>query len=181
LLFPAWETFYVIVGSSGGALTGLMFVVIVLMVDIQGSERTISAFGTPTVVHLSAVLFLSAIMSAPWPAMLGARIALATYGSMGMLYVLLITLRARRQTTYKPVFEDWLFHAALPFVAYLGVLTSGVALPWRPVPLLFVIGGAAVLLVVIGVHNAWDTVKYVILRSWQKRANETRGGKEEWS
>lgn len=39
MLFPEWETFYVIVGSSAGALTGLMFVVIALVADFGGSER----------------------------------------------------------------------------------------------------------------------------------------------
>ena len=56
MLFPAWETFYVIVGSSAGALTGLMFVVIALVAEFRGSERQIEAFGTPTVVHFSAPL-----------------------------------------------------------------------------------------------------------------------------
>jgi hypothetical protein len=35
----AWESFYVIVGSSGGALIGLQFVVIALSVGSIGSLR----------------------------------------------------------------------------------------------------------------------------------------------
>jgi steroid 5-alpha reductase family enzyme len=59
LLFPAWETFYVIVGSAAGALTGLMFVVIALVANVRtSSEPQIDAFGTPTVVHFGAVLLL---------------------------------------------------------------------------------------------------------------------------
>ena len=65
--FTDWETFYVIVGSSAGALTGLMFVVMALVVDFRSSEQQIEAFGTPTVVHFCGVLLLSAVMSAPWP------------------------------------------------------------------------------------------------------------------
>ena len=33
-LLSAWESFYVIVGSSGAALTGLQFVVIALVADM---------------------------------------------------------------------------------------------------------------------------------------------------
>ena len=63
-----WENFYVIIGSSAAALTGLQFVVIALVADSR-KKSTISevdAFGTPTVVHFSAVLLVSAILSAPW-------------------------------------------------------------------------------------------------------------------
>src|SRR5512135_2421471 len=64
-----WENFYVIVGSSAGALIGLQFVVIALIaakpisrVDAQASR----AFATPSVVHFGVVLLLSAIATAPW-------------------------------------------------------------------------------------------------------------------
>jgi hypothetical protein len=52
-----WERFYVIVGSSAAALTGLMFVVITLIADSEmpRSPGTVAAFGTPTVVHFCVV------------------------------------------------------------------------------------------------------------------------------
>jgi hypothetical protein len=64
-----WENFYVIVGSSAGALIGLQFVVITLIAEIpivRDVERASSAFATPTIVHFGAVLLLSAVISAPW-------------------------------------------------------------------------------------------------------------------
>ena len=64
-----WENFYVIVGSSAGALIGLQFVVITLIAEIpivRDVERASSAFATPTIVHFGAVLLLAAILSAPW-------------------------------------------------------------------------------------------------------------------
>src|SRR5262245_8801012 len=62
-LLSSWETFYVIVGSSGGALIGLQFVVITLIADRRHLARagSLSAFGTPTVVHLAGALVVSAI------------------------------------------------------------------------------------------------------------------------
>ena len=45
-----WETFYVIIGSSAGALTGLQFVVLTLITDsgaLRGSGETLAAFGSP--------------------------------------------------------------------------------------------------------------------------------------
>ncbi|HEU5250224.1 MAG TPA: hypothetical protein VFW15_09565, partial [Thermoanaerobaculia bacterium] len=63
----AWESFYVIVGSSAAALIGLQFVVITLIAGMRRrpTPDTIRAFGTPTVVHLAGALLVSAIMSAP--------------------------------------------------------------------------------------------------------------------
>lgn len=171
MLFPAWETFYVIVGSSAGALTGLMFVVIALVGDHGGSERQISAFGTPTVVHFGAVLLLSAVLTAPWPAMPAARLALATFGSAGATYMVIV-LRRTGQTEYMPVFEDWLFHDALPLAAYIGVLLAALTMARRPTPSLFVIGAASVLLLFVGIHNAWDTVTYLIVARWEKGRKE---------
>ncbi len=62
-----WTNFYVIVGSSAGALTGLQFVVIALIEQARtgASMLEIRAFGTPTVVHFCAALLISAIVSAP--------------------------------------------------------------------------------------------------------------------
>ncbi|PYS00913.1 MAG: hypothetical protein DMG15_26955 [Acidobacteria bacterium] len=72
-----WENFYVIVGSSAGALIGLQFVVITLIAEIPivtDMERASSAFATPTIVHFGAVLLLSAVISAPWHGIAGAAI-----------------------------------------------------------------------------------------------------------
>ena len=51
-----WENFYVIVGSSAAALTGLQFVVIAVGAEVSETRdpEAVSAFGTPTVVHFCA-------------------------------------------------------------------------------------------------------------------------------
>jgi hypothetical protein len=172
VLFPSWETFYVIVGSSAGALTGLMFVVIALVAEMRGSARQIDAFGTPTVVHFGAVLLLSVLLAAPWPAIAAIQIALATFGLVAVVYMLIVMRREQRQTEYKPVFEDWLFHAALPLAAYVAVFAAAGWLPRHQTRSLFVIGSAAVLLVFVGLHNAWDTVIFVVVRRWEERSRE---------
>lgn len=119
----AWESFYVIIGSSAAALTGLQFVVIALIAESgrQSSGREIAAFGTPTIVHFCAVLLLAAILTAPWPALSNAALALGVCGFAGVTYVGIVFRRARHQTGYQPVFEDWLWHAILPFLSYAGL------------------------------------------------------------
>src|SRR5919109_5004899 len=116
-----WENFYVIVGSSAGALIGLQFVVITLIAEmpiLRDVERASHAFATPTIVHFGAALLLSAIISAPWHGVAGAAIFWGVLGLAGVIYVLIAARRMRLQTAYKPVFEDWLFYLLLPFAAY---------------------------------------------------------------
>ena len=99
---PKWESFYVIIGSSAGALTGLQFVVMALVADMRRhtSFDTIDAFGTPTIVHFCVVLALSGILSAPWPSLAGPAFILALAGVVGIGYVAIVTMRARRQKGY---------------------------------------------------------------------------------
>ena len=68
-----WEN----VGSSAAALIGLQFAMIALINDtrIRTNPGTISAFGTPTVVHLGGALLVSAVMSAPWPTLFASSFA----------------------------------------------------------------------------------------------------------
>lgn len=168
MLFPAWETFYLIVGTAAGGLTGLMFVVMALVAEHRGTERQIHAFGTPTVVHFGAALALSAIVCAPWPQPSAAAIAIAAFGAAGTVYMLIVLKRARQQTDYTPVFEDWLFHGALPLTAYAAILAAAVALVRTTTASLFTVGGGAALLLFVGIHNAWDTVTYIVVRRWEK-------------
>ena len=160
--FVPWETFYVIVGSSGAALTGLQFVVITLGAEKRaGNSGTTRAFGTPTVVHFCAVLLLAAILSAPWPAVFGAAVALAGCGIAGVIYVVIVISHTRRQTRYQPVLEDWLFHCVFPLMAYSTLVVAAAILPRIPTPSLFAIAAASLLLLFTGIHNAWDAVIYI--------------------
>jgi len=161
----AWESFYVIVGSSAAALTGLQFVVIALIAETRrrGTMNEIDAFGTPTVLHFGAALLISAILSAPWPSLAGAATALGICGFLGVGYALIVLRRARRQTGYKPVLEDWIWHVILPLVAYAVLTTAAITLVRHAIVSLFFVGGTALLLLFIGIHNAWDTVTYLAL------------------
>ena len=83
--FAAWESFYVIVGSSGAALTGLQFVVMALVADSRRatSSDTINAYGTPTIVHFCVVLFVSSVLSAPWQSLTKPAAILGLCGAAG--------------------------------------------------------------------------------------------------
>jgi len=167
----AWESFYVIVGSSGAALTGLQFVVMALIAESsrRSTGREISAFGTPTVIHFCAVLLVSGIVSAPWHSLSSVAFALGACGFAGVAYGVIVIRRALQQTGYRPVFEDWLWHTVLPLIAYALVLAASCLLPSRPQRPLFVVALAALLLLFVGIHNAWDTITYFAIGESQAR------------
>jgi hypothetical protein len=168
----AWESFYVIVGSTAGALTGLQFVVLTLITEagmIRGTGETLSAFGSPNVVHFCGALLVSAIFSAPWHGLGPPGVAVAMAGACGFVYSVAVLRRALRQRDYKPVLEDWIWHAALPLVAYAALVYAGIQLSRDSAGALFIVGGSALLLVFIGIHNAWDTVMYVTLERARER------------
>ena len=168
-LLTTWQNFYVIVGTAAAALTGLMFVTITLIAGTQRprSSEAVAAFGSPNVVHFCLTLLVAAILCAPWPVLWNVSLVLGLCGLGGTTYAIIVLRRARRQTDYQPVFEDWLWHMALPLVSYSALILAAIVLPSNPVPMLFVIGAAMLLLLFIGIHNAWDTVTYVIIEEFK--------------
>lgn len=161
----SWESFYVIVGSSGAALIGLQFVVLTLLAETRArtTAGTISAFGTPTIVHLGGALIISAIMSAPWSSLFGAAVALVICGLAGTSYGVMVIVHARRQTDYRPTWEDWLWHVVLPCGVYAALALAALFLRAATQVALFAIGGAALGLLLIGIYNAWDAVTYHVV------------------
>lgn len=176
LPLAAWENFYVIVGSSAAALTGLQFIVIVLSAEVnaKSSSMITRAFGTPTIVHFCAVLLLSAMMSAPWPALANVAVALGLCGGIGVLYGFIVIWHAMRQTDYEMVLEDWLFHCTFPLLGYGLLLAAAIELPRYPALSLFLIAGIGLLLLFVGIHNAWDSVTYIAIERRQKPAEPAK-------
>ncbi len=163
-----WQNFYVIVGSSAGALIGLQFVVLSLIANStarRGGAEAGAAFATPTVVHFGMALGLSAILSMPWMGIARAAILWGLVGLGGLVYSAIVIRRMRAQNAYRPVFEDWLFHVLLPMLAYVALAAAAPAVQFRPREALFAVGAAALLLLFIGIHNAWDAVTYHVFVS----------------
>ena len=165
-LLTRWMSFYALTGSAAAALTGLQFIVIALIAQMRLSSKDggIEAFSTPTVVYFSTVLLLSAVLCAPWDGLAGAAALIAVCGAAGTGYTGLVSWRARRFAEYELVFEDWLWHIVLPLAAYAMLLAAGLALARRPPGALFTIAAAALLLLFVGIHNAWDTVTFLVIQ-----------------
>jgi hypothetical protein len=171
-MLSSWANFYLIAGSAAAALTGLQFVVQTLLasdllrsVTRRDPETTIAAFSTPTIVHFGLALLVSTVLCVPWTDYTGLRASLGFIGAGALVYAFNVFLRARRQQGYSPVFEDWLWHNVLPVAAYAAVLFAAVRLESATRDALFAIAAATMLLLAIGLHNAWDTVTYLTIQA----------------
>ena len=130
--FVEWESFYVIVGAAAGALIGLQFVVLTLIAErppVRGAAEASAAFVTPTIVHFSTALLLSALVRVPWQGIIPAAVLWGLTGLGGLAYTVMVARLMRRQAAYKPQFEDWLFHVLLPIAAYGILIGSAIAAP----------------------------------------------------
>ena len=167
-----WENFYVIIGSSAGALIGLQFVVMALVANLprtaaQGDAG--NAFATPNVVHFGTALLISGLLTAPWHNINTPTILLGILGLCGVAYSLVVARRMHLQTLYRPVFEDWLCHAILPCFGYAMLATSGYEARLHTYGSMFGIAAAVLLLLFVGIHNAWDAATYHVFVIRAKR------------
>jgi hypothetical protein len=159
-----WQSFYVIVGSAGAALIGVQFVVITLVSSgrLRPSVETLHAFATPTVVPFTAALTLSAIMSVPWHTLAPVSVVLVAAAVCGIVYSALVLRLAAWQTDYAPGWSDWLWYGWLPGACYAAIavaalfLGSGRSLPF------YTIAASALGLLLVGIHNAWDSVTHIV-------------------
>ena len=178
--FTEWESFYLIVGGAAGALIGLQFVVMTLIhTRAHVTDPVVGhAFATPTIVHFCIALFLSALVRAPFQSMKSVAIIWGLVGLVGFFYCGLIGRRIREQKSYEPEFEDWLFHLLLPLAAYLLLVASAVAVLFEYHNTLFAVGTSALLLLFIGIHNAWDAVTYLVFVLPQHDASVADGDED---
>jgi len=158
-----WENFDVIVGSSAGGLIGLQFVVITLLAGRPagpGQAQARSAFAAPTIVPFGAVLLVAADISAPWRSLGGAAVLWGLLGLTGVIYTLLVARRMGAKTTCKHEFEDWLCHAILPVASYAALILFAPAVRGHASGAMFGVAAASLVLLFIGIHNAWDAATY---------------------
>jgi len=165
-LLAEWDNFYVITGSSAAGLTGLTFVVIALAADANRVNfRGLKAYVTPIIFHFGTVLALAAYLSMPHLGVLSLSVAFGLAGAAGLVYIAIIASSIGRVSPeYVPVSEDWIWNVVLPGIAY-GVLSAIAFLIWRrPEQCMFGVAAVSLLLMFIGIHNAWDVAVWNSVR-----------------
>src|SRR5215813_13169533 len=164
-LLNNWQNFYMIMGTAAATLTGLMFVATTLLAGLNTHVETanagISAYNTPTVVQFCTVLLLAGILSAPWQAFSMISLLLGLLGLGMVIYLMIVLRRMWRVPHYQSTLEDWLWYMALPLLANIMLIVAAMMLPANPAPALYILGSAMMLLLSVGIRNAWDNVTFL--------------------
>jgi len=178
-LLSNWQNFYMIMGTAAATLTGLMFVVTTLIAGIDAHQSTlnaaVSAFNSPTVVHFGTVLLLAGVLSAPWQAFSSLSLLLGPLGLGMTFYSILVMRRMWRVPHYQSTLEDWLWYMVFPLLANVLLMVAAFVLPKNPSPALYIISAAMMLLLLVGIRNAWDMVTFLAVeRAHSENKSESR-------
>lgn len=163
-----WHDFYLLIGTAAATLIGLMFVAASIGARYFTPEREagLNAFLTPTVMHFTALLVACLLVLAPRhsPASLGAL--LVAGGAVGLAYTGRVWLGMRKLGIFGTIdLADRTWYLFAPLLAYLLMVAAGGAalrLAEVALPLLAV---TLVLLLLLGIRNAWDMTVWVTIRS----------------
>jgi hypothetical protein len=160
-----WQNYYMLMGTAAATLTGLMFVVTTLIAGIDAHLSTlnaaVSAYNTPTVVHFGTVLLLAGLLSAPWQTFSSLSLLLGLLGLGMVLYSIIVMRRMRRVPNYQSTLEDWSWYLAFPLLANALLIVAAFVLPKNAFSALYIVGSAMMLLLLVGIRNAWDMVTFL--------------------
>lgn len=152
-----WHEFFLLSGTAGVTLTGVLFIVISLGPSIIASENStgVRAFISPNAVYFTTVLVVSNALMAPeisqalvgWLLIVGAALAL----------VYLWSVKGPQRWRENGLSAlDWIWYIAFPYLAYAIALLAGVEVLRGDEPAMLLIAGAMIFMLVIGIRNAWD-------------------------
>jgi|SRR5882672_7091489 len=164
-MFQGWDNFYIIVGSSAGALIGVMFIVATLTAGLETSRATRGArfYVTPIVFHFVIVVIVSAISAVPELPLAAVGTMLAFCAVAGLVYS---TRNAMAVFGIKgqdePDRSDKLCYGILPVAAYLGLAAAAAAVWFAPAGAALAIGAIMLFLLLLGIRNAWDLATYLV-------------------
>jgi hypothetical protein len=168
-MFEGWHEFYILLGTAATTLVALLFVAAsigagFLSKENAGQTRT---FLSPIVFHYTAVLFVSLVVLVPAQTHLSLGLSIGFIAAIGLVYAAVILVRVIRNEIAD--MADNLGYGACPVAAYAATLVAaalllGSASAAGP----NVLAGAQLLLLVVNIRNAWDTMLSLVRRATEQ-------------
>ena len=171
-MFEAWETFYLLIGTSAAALVGVMFIVTTLTAEIEADtiNRGVVIYQNPLVFHLGAIFAASAVILVPDHDIVRA-VLLAALGIAGFIYSVRTLLRIfEPYEFYEPTIWDKLFYGFAPCLLYLLLGAGGLASLWTTEFAVDAISATTLVLLVVSIRNAWDVAVFAVRIASQRPA-----------
>jgi hypothetical protein len=163
-----WHDFYMLVGTASATLIGLLFVAASVGISYFTPEReaALKAFLTPTVLHFTVVLTSCLLAMAPAHTVMSLGILLGVEGIFGVGYESWLWAQMRRRGFASTIdLADRSWYVFAPFLAYLLMVAAGIELQRDIGPGLELFAMNLLLLLLIGIRNAWDMTVWIVIRS----------------
>jgi hypothetical protein len=163
-MFEGWENYYLMIGSSAGALIGLMFVVMTLTAgrDRAETERGKHLYTSPIVWHLAVILTLSGAAAVPGisaPIFGVAAVCLAVSGlGWGIRSAVGIW---RHPGAADAAGFDTFWYGIAPTLIYVGLGIAGIGLLAEQAWGANAVAAALMALLLVSIHAEWDLVTYL--------------------
>jgi hypothetical protein len=157
-MIAPWHEFYALLGTAAAALIALLFVAVSISTSVltpdPESRRNTSTYLSPVVFHYANLLFLSLIALIPTQTSESFALVIGVAGAASVIYSIVIAVRVHRNSISD--LADRLCYGAIPALCYaMGPVAALFLLEEKPAGL-NVLAGAALLLLVINIRNAWD-------------------------
>jgi hypothetical protein len=152
-----WHDFYLLVGTAGATLLGLLFIAVSLGRGFLTKERQrgTRTFMSPVVIHFTSVFFLCAVGLFPSHQAKFFAALIAATALIGASISTYITVQVVR-TDMTNYIEDYLAYGILPGLGYLALLVAAVSIHLEKDFALDALAGALLLLAIVNIRNAWD-------------------------
>ena len=111
------------------------------------------------------------------------RLVLLTFaisgGLAGLAYSAFIATHMPRpgNPAYVAVREDWIWNVIVPGLAYGCLLIVGALVPYWPAPSLYVVAVLSLLMLFVGIHNAWDIAVWMTMSRRENKREDKREDK----
>ena len=154
-----WHEFYILLGTAGLTLTGLLFVVISLGPRVAADRHasSVRAFVSPNAVFFTTALVVSSLFLVPGLSATVIGILLCLDAGASLAY--LAYTRAHQQWRHhKLPLMDWIWFVGMPLLSYLLILFAGVGFLVNVSFAMYGVAAGLILLVITGIRNAWDLV-----------------------
>lgn len=172
VLLREWESYYLLVGTAGATLAGLMFVAITFSSDMtdRHSLPVLRAHTDPALLAFVLCLALSLLLLMPSLNRGWCGTLLLLSGLLELVYMGLVLRRLVQGGQVRGWdVSDWCWYAAVPMVGGVLLLVSGgLCLDARATLAVTLIGLTLLVLLLMGVRNAWDMVTFTMARRIKK-------------
>lgn len=157
-MLAQWHEFYSVLGTAAAALIALLFVAVSIATSVltpePDSRGNTSTYMSPVVFHYANLLFLSLIALIPTQTSASFALVIGAAGAGSVIYSIVIALRVHRNSISD--LADRLCYGAIPALCYaMGPVAALFLLEEKPAGL-NLLAGAALLLLVVNIRNAWD-------------------------